>query len=42
VNFYVDDIEEDWTYTEPFDFIYVRMLTGALTDWPKFFMQSFT
>ncbi|KAK4457559.1 Phosphoethanolamine N-methyltransferase 1 [Cladorrhinum samala] len=41
VAFYVDDLEEDWTYTEPFDFIYGRMLTGALTNWPKFFERAF-
>ncbi|KAL1842264.1 hypothetical protein VTJ49DRAFT_5649 [Mycothermus thermophilus] len=41
VTFYVDDLEEDWTHNEPFDFIYGRMLTGGLTDWPKFMKRAF-
>lgn len=41
VTFYVDDLEEEWTFTEPFDLIYGRMLTGALTDWPKFMQRCF-
>ncbi|KAK4187869.1 Phosphoethanolamine N-methyltransferase 1 [Podospora australis] len=41
ISFYVDDLESDWTYPEPFDFIYGRMLTGALTNWPKFMHQAF-
>ncbi|KAK3936976.1 Phosphoethanolamine N-methyltransferase 1 [Diplogelasinospora grovesii] len=34
--FYIDDLEEPWTYTENFDFIYQRMLTGSLANWPRF------
>jgi hypothetical protein len=36
----VEDLEEDWDFSEPFDFIYGRMLAGALTDWPKFMQRS--
>ncbi|KAH6844809.1 S-adenosyl-L-methionine-dependent methyltransferase [Chaetomium sp. MPI-CAGE-AT-0009] len=39
--FYVDDLEEDWDFSEPFDFIYGRMLTGAFTDWPRFMQRAF-
>ncbi|KAK3985306.1 Phosphoethanolamine N-methyltransferase 1 [Cladorrhinum sp. PSN332] len=41
VAFYVDDLESDWTFSEPFDFIYARMMTGAFTNWPKFFERAF-
>ncbi|KAF4817341.1 putative methyltransferase tdiE [Colletotrichum siamense] len=41
VTFYVDDLEDEWTYSYKFDFIYGRMLTGSIADWPKFIRQSF-
>ncbi|KAF9872378.1 methyltransferase domain-containing protein [Colletotrichum karsti] len=41
VTFYVDDLEDDWTYSYKFDFIYGRMLTGSIGDWPRFMRQSF-
>lgn len=31
--FEIDDAREDWTYTEPFDFIHIRGLAGAFHDW---------
>lgn len=33
VFFEVDDAREDWTYSEPFDLIHMRGLTGAFGDW---------
>lgn len=41
VTFYVDDLEDTWTYSQKFDFIYCRMMTGSIADWPKLFRQSF-
>ncbi|KAL2145391.1 hypothetical protein VTI28DRAFT_7318 [Corynascus sepedonium] len=41
VAFYIDDLEEEWDFREPFDFIYGRMLAGALTDWPRFVQRAF-
>ena len=41
VIFLVDDVEDEWSFSSPFDFIYGRMLTGSLKDWPKFFRQSY-
>lgn len=38
--FYVDDAESDWTY-EPFDLIHGRSLGGSISDWPRFYKQSF-
>ncbi|KAF5004882.1 hypothetical protein FDECE_8664 [Fusarium decemcellulare] len=41
VSFFIDDAEADWTYTKPFDFIYLRAMTGSIRDWPKLFSQAF-
>jgi hypothetical protein len=41
VEFFVDDIEEEWTYQSPFDFIYMRHLTGSILNWPQLFGQAF-
>lgn len=41
VTFFVDDIEDDWDFSAPFDFVFARFLTGSLKDWPRFFKQSF-
>ncbi|PFH61478.1 hypothetical protein XA68_17309 [Ophiocordyceps unilateralis] len=41
VSFYIDDIEDDWTFTYKFDLIYCRMLTASISDWPRFMQQSF-
>lgn len=37
VQFYVDDVEDEWTYgeDEKFDYIHGRYLAGAMQDWPK-------
>ncbi|KAM6505944.1 hypothetical protein FSOLCH5_014121 [Fusarium solani] len=41
VSFFVDDVEEEWTYASPFDFIYLRAMTGSIRNWPKFFIQAY-
>ncbi|KAJ6442297.1 methyltransferase domain-containing protein [Purpureocillium lavendulum] len=41
VTFYIDDLEDTWTFTNKFDFIYSRMLTASISDWPKFLQQSY-
>lgn len=41
LRFYVDDVELPWTFSESFDFIHCRMLTGAIKDWPKLFETCF-
>ncbi|KAH8684141.1 S-adenosyl-L-methionine-dependent methyltransferase [Ilyonectria robusta] len=41
LNFQVDDLEEPWTFHVKFDFIYSRMMTAGLADWPRFFEQAF-
>lgn len=37
----IDDIEQDWQYTEPFDFIHIRGMSGAISDWPRLYRQCF-
>ncbi|KXH67493.1 methyltransferase domain-containing protein [Colletotrichum salicis] len=37
----IDDIEEPWTFSEPFDYIHSRMMKGSLRDWKKFLQSSF-
>ncbi|KAL3956729.1 hypothetical protein ACCO45_009575 [Purpureocillium lilacinum] len=41
VTFYIDDLEDTWTFHDKFDFIYSRMLTASISDWPKFLQQSY-
>ncbi|KAG7038624.1 methyltransferase domain-containing protein [Colletotrichum scovillei] len=41
VTFYIDDLEDDWTYSYKFDFVFGRMLTGSIADWPRFIRQSY-
>ncbi|KAM4061148.1 methyltransferase [Hirsutella rhossiliensis] len=41
VSFYIDDLEDDWTFSYKFDFIYARMLTASISDWPKFLQQGY-
>ncbi|KAH9229254.1 hypothetical protein K456DRAFT_56626 [Colletotrichum gloeosporioides 23] len=31
-SFELDDLEKDWTWSRPFDFIFSRMMTGSFTD----------
>ncbi|GAB1318277.1 S-adenosyl-L-methionine-dependent methyltransferase [Madurella fahalii] len=42
VEFFVDDLEAEWSFAHPFDFIYVRFLTGSIRDWPRLFEQAYT
>lgn len=41
LTFYIDDIEDQWTFSYKFDMIYARMMTGSIRDWPKFIQQSY-
>lgn len=41
VSFYIDDLEDEWSFSYKFDFIYSRMLTASISDWPKFLQQSY-
>ncbi|KAF9870040.1 hypothetical protein CkaCkLH20_12520 [Colletotrichum karsti] len=39
--FEIDDVEEQWTYSRPFDYIHVRGMTSSISDWRKFFDSCF-
>lgn len=41
VQFEIDDIESDWAFKTPFDFIHARFLATSIHDWPKLFRQTF-
>jgi len=38
--FELDDAQKEWTYTEPFDFIHLRGLTGAFRDWTAIYKET--
>ncbi|MCJ1275552.1 hypothetical protein MMC21_003355 [Puttea exsequens] len=37
--FELDDASEEWAYSEAFDFVHVRGLTGAFADWSEFYAE---
>ncbi|KAI9830543.1 MAG: hypothetical protein M1819_005501 [Sarea resinae] len=41
VKFVVDDVESEWSYEKPFDFIHGRYLAGSISDWPKLMSQAY-
>lgn len=41
--FEIDDCEDEWTYElNSFDFVHVRCLFGAISDWPRLYRQIYT
>ncbi|KAL1614208.1 hypothetical protein SLS54_009926 [Diplodia seriata] len=41
VKFEIDDVEDDWLYSTPFDYIHCRFMAGSLKDWPRLMAQAF-
>ncbi|KAI8251695.1 putative methyltransferase tdiE [Colletotrichum sp. SAR 10_77] len=41
VAFEVDDVEEPWAYTQPFDYIHSRFMTSSISNWEKYIKNSF-
>ncbi|RSL94409.1 hypothetical protein CDV31_014323 [Fusarium ambrosium] len=41
VNFYVDDLEDDWTFSSKFDFIFSRFMTGSIRNWSRYLKQCY-
>ncbi|CCT69519.1 related to methyltransferase [Fusarium fujikuroi IMI 58289] len=39
--FEIDDAEKEWTWTKPFDYIFVRLMVGSIADWDKLIRQSY-
>ena len=40
VVFQLDDAQQDWTYSDPFDFIHMRGLAGAFADWSSIYADA--
>lgn len=38
--FELDDARDQWTFTDPFDFIHIRGLMGAFTDWSHIYGEA--
>ncbi|EAW12500.1 class I SAM-dependent methyltransferase [Aspergillus clavatus NRRL 1] len=41
VSFQLDDARRVWAYTEPFDLVHIRGLSGAFQDWNFIYQQAF-
>jgi len=41
VKFEIDDAEEPWTFSQLFDYIHTRYMTGGIKDWPAYIEQCF-
>lgn len=41
VRFEIDDLEDPWTYSQPFDYIHGRYLAGSIKDWPALIGRCF-
>ena len=41
VFFELDDAQNEWAYKEPFDFIHMRSLSGAFSDWNTIYAKVF-
>ncbi|KAK1480593.1 hypothetical protein CCUS01_16171 [Colletotrichum cuscutae] len=42
LKFEVDDIEQPWTFSHPFDYIHIRGMTSSISDWLGFFKQAYS
>ncbi|KAH7132725.1 S-adenosyl-L-methionine-dependent methyltransferase [Dactylonectria macrodidyma] len=41
VRFLIDDIDEDWDYSEPFDYIHSRMMNFSVQNWTDYLRKIF-
>ncbi len=41
LKFLIDDVHDQWIYSDKFDLIHTRIMNGSIRDWPKFFQESF-
>lgn len=39
--FEIDDAEKEWTWTKPFDYIFIRLMVGSIADWDKLIRQCY-
>lgn len=41
VQFLIDDMEEDWPYSDPFNYIHSRMMNSSVSSWPALSRKIF-
>ncbi|KAH7110441.1 S-adenosyl-L-methionine-dependent methyltransferase [Dactylonectria macrodidyma] len=41
VQFIIDDIDEDWNYSKPFDYIHSRMMNFSVQNWTEYLSKIF-
>ncbi|KAH7152756.1 S-adenosyl-L-methionine-dependent methyltransferase [Dactylonectria macrodidyma] len=41
LSFQIDDIEDDWTYSKPFDYIHSSFMTASIANWTEFLTKCF-
>ncbi|WQF77914.1 Putative S-adenosyl-L-methionine-dependent methyltransferase superfamily [Colletotrichum destructivum] len=41
VKFQVDDAEEPWTFSQPFQYIHSRVITSGISDWHKYLRRCY-
>ncbi|OHF01203.1 TAM domain methyltransferase [Colletotrichum orchidophilum] len=41
VKFEIDDIDQPWTFSEPFDYIHSRMMNSSIKDWKAYIQTCF-
>ncbi|KAL1614924.1 hypothetical protein SLS54_009373 [Diplodia seriata] len=41
VKFEIDDVENEWSHSQPFDYIFSRYLAGAIGDWPRLVRSAY-
>ncbi|KAF6831670.1 methyltransferase domain-containing protein [Colletotrichum musicola] len=41
VTFEVDDLEEEWTFSRPFDFIHSRVMSSSIDDWKLYLRRCY-
>ena len=40
--FEIDDLEKEWTWNRPFDFVFCRMMAGSFSDYGSIVQKAFT
>ncbi|KAF6785947.1 methyltransferase domain-containing protein [Colletotrichum sojae] len=41
VRFEIDDLEESWEYSEPFDYIHSRMMNSSISNWKEYIKNCY-
>ncbi|CAI0643115.1 unnamed protein product [Colletotrichum noveboracense] len=41
LKFEIDDVEEEWLYSQKFDYIHLRFLNGSIADWKKLIKNAY-